>query len=266
MAELHLGDEPRPYYLAYTISDLDQATVNATLGARHRLARLPRALLRTDLRVGDPSFDNTNFEGGRRASRPSRSRTTTRRCGASSGCAPTRPTRRRWRRWPASAPPRRGRRPRPRTTRRSATSRRSRPRTWRFRSRRARPIRRRCARRSASCRRCWPSSRRSTARTSAAPSPSSAAGCSRSEGTWVDDYKRTVRIDVVADTQADDGMKLRSFVPFTALDPAGLAAAGRDGEGGAGHGQGAGGDAHARRWRPRARAPCCSRGWPRRSW
>ena len=43
-----------------------------------------------------------------------------------------------------------------------------------------------------------------------------------SEGSWVDDNQRTVRIDVIADTQADDGMKLRSFVPFSALEPAGL--------------------------------------------
>jgi predicted Zn-dependent protease len=43
-----------------------------------------------------------------------------------------------------------------------------------------------------------------------------------SEGTWVDDSQRTVRIEVVADTQADDGMKLRSFVPFSALEPSGL--------------------------------------------
>ena len=31
MSELRLGDEPRPYYLAYTISDTEQATVSATL-------------------------------------------------------------------------------------------------------------------------------------------------------------------------------------------------------------------------------------------
>ncbi len=45
-----------------------------------------------------------------------------------------------------------------------------------------------------------------------------------SEGTFVDDHQRTVRIDVVAETQAPDGMKLKSFVPFTALTPAGLPA------------------------------------------
>jgi TldD protein len=43
-----------------------------------------------------------------------------------------------------------------------------------------------------------------------------------SEGSFVDDNQRTVRIDVVAETQAPDGMKLKSFVPFTALTPAGL--------------------------------------------
>jgi hypothetical protein len=43
-----------------------------------------------------------------------------------------------------------------------------------------------------------------------------------SEGTWVDDAQRTTKIDVVAETQAEDGMKLRDFVPFTALEPSGL--------------------------------------------
>src|SRR6185312_3447561 len=43
-----------------------------------------------------------------------------------------------------------------------------------------------------------------------------------SEGSFVDDFQRTTRIDVVADTQAPDGMKLRSFVPFSALTPSGL--------------------------------------------
>ena len=38
----------------------------------------------------------------------------------------------------------------------------------------------------------------------------------------MDVNQRTVRIDVVADTQADDGMKLRSFAPFSALEPSGL--------------------------------------------
>ena len=34
MKDLHMGDdEPRPYFIAYTVSDLDQATISATLGA-----------------------------------------------------------------------------------------------------------------------------------------------------------------------------------------------------------------------------------------
>jgi hypothetical protein len=34
MKDLHMGDdEPRPYFISYTISDLEQATTSATLGA-----------------------------------------------------------------------------------------------------------------------------------------------------------------------------------------------------------------------------------------
>ena len=65
MSDLHLGDESRPYYLGYTIYDLEQASVNATLGALTASHAYRGRILRTDLRVGDPSFDNSNFEGGR---------------------------------------------------------------------------------------------------------------------------------------------------------------------------------------------------------
>jgi len=41
MKDLHMGDdEPRPYYIAYTISDLDQATTSATLGRTIESSRL----------------------------------------------------------------------------------------------------------------------------------------------------------------------------------------------------------------------------------
>jgi len=33
MSDLRLGDEPRPYYLAYSISDLEQSTVSAGAGS-----------------------------------------------------------------------------------------------------------------------------------------------------------------------------------------------------------------------------------------
>ena len=63
MSELRLGDEPRPYYLAYTISDVDQIAASATFGAPTAAHRSVARVLRTDLRVGSPSFDNSNFEG-----------------------------------------------------------------------------------------------------------------------------------------------------------------------------------------------------------
>ena len=62
--ELRLGDEPRPYYVAYTISDAEQATVSATFGAVTAAHAYRGRLLRTDVRVGSPAFDNTNFEPG----------------------------------------------------------------------------------------------------------------------------------------------------------------------------------------------------------
>src|SRR6202042_2485275 len=42
------------------------ATVGATLGAVTAAHAYRGRVLRTDLRVGDPSFDNSNFEGGAR--------------------------------------------------------------------------------------------------------------------------------------------------------------------------------------------------------
>ncbi len=72
MSDLRLGDEPRPYYLAYTISDVEQVTASATFGAPTDAHHAAARVLRTDLRVGDPTFDNSNFEGsgGRFASLP----------------------------------------------------------------------------------------------------------------------------------------------------------------------------------------------------
>ena len=65
MKELRMGDdEPHPYYIAYTVSDVDQATTSATLGAVTAAHAYRGRLLRTEVRVGDANFDNTNFEGG----------------------------------------------------------------------------------------------------------------------------------------------------------------------------------------------------------
>lgn len=64
MKDLRLGNEPRPYFLAYAITDLLAAQASATFGAPVGIARVRFRSLRTDVRVGDPSFDNSNSEGG----------------------------------------------------------------------------------------------------------------------------------------------------------------------------------------------------------
>lgn len=61
MKALKVGDAPLPYYLAYAFSDVDQATVSATFGAVTGAYGVRGRMLRTDVRVGDPSFDNSNF-------------------------------------------------------------------------------------------------------------------------------------------------------------------------------------------------------------
>ena len=60
LKQLRLGDSPQPYYLGYAISDIDQAVATATLGAVTGAYGYRGRTLRTDLRVGDPSFDNSN--------------------------------------------------------------------------------------------------------------------------------------------------------------------------------------------------------------
>ena len=263
MSDLRLGDESRPYYLGYTIYDLEQASVNATLGALTASHAYRGRILRTDLRVGDPELRQQQLRRRARASRPCRSRTTTRPCGASSGCAPTRPTRRRWRRWRASGPRRRGRRPPPTDEAavgdfsKEAASHLEVP----FPAGGAEPeALRETARKLSSVLADFPEI--SSSRVSASYAIVRRRLIS-SEGTFVDDNQRTVQIDVVAETQAPDGMKLRSFVPFTALIPTGLPALGRDGEVGPRDGQGTGRRCGARRSPRRARAPCCSKGWRR---
>ena len=60
MKELQLGDSPRPYYVAYAVSDVEQAVATATFGAVTGAYGYRGRTLRTDLRVGSPAFDNTN--------------------------------------------------------------------------------------------------------------------------------------------------------------------------------------------------------------
>ena len=217
-----MGDEPKPYYVAYTISDIDQATVSATFGAVTSAHGFRARVLRTDVRVGDPSFDNSNFEGGgghveslpieddyaalRRelwlrtdeAYKPA-IETLARKRAAAAGQARADERRRRRRFLEGAARPPGGPVP--------AGDAPSPPRCA-TRGREAVGAAARVPR--------DPGLARERHLRGRAPAHAS------SEGTCVDDGQRTARIDVVADTQAGDGMKLRSFVPFTALTPGGL--------------------------------------------
>jgi len=60
MSELHMAGATPPYYLAYALSDIEQAVVTATFGAVSAAYGYQGRTLRTDVRVGDPSFDNSN--------------------------------------------------------------------------------------------------------------------------------------------------------------------------------------------------------------
>jgi hypothetical protein len=218
-AELHLGDEPRPYYLAYTIFDAEQATVSATFGATTSSHAYRGRLLRTDVRVGSPAFDNTNFEPGakvdalpeeddyaslrrelwlrsdeaykqavellarKRAAAAGQAGEDDASLGDFSKEAPTK----------HEVP---------------------------FPAGKVEPEALRAAVAKVSA-----IFREYPAITSARVTGTYTVTRRRmlsSEGTWVDDAQRTTKIDVVAETQAEDGMKLRDFVPFTALEPSGL--------------------------------------------
>ncbi len=221
MSELRLGDEAHPYFLGYTIYDLDQATVNATLGALTAEHAYRGRILRTDLRVGDPGFDNTNFEGGAKVETipleddyaalrrelwlrtdeayKSALETLARKRSAAAGQAAAAEDDAAVGDFSQEAPahlevP--------------------------FPAGAADPeALRETARKLSSVLADFPDI--ASSRVAATFAIVRRRFCS-SEGSFVDDNQRTVRIDVMAETQAPDGMKLKSFVPFTALTPAGL--------------------------------------------
>ncbi|HVR62980.1 MAG TPA: metallopeptidase TldD-related protein [Polyangia bacterium] len=221
MSELRLGDEPRPYYLAYTISDVEQLTASATFGAPTDSHHAAARVLRTDLRVGDPTFDNSNFEGsgGRFASLPIeddyaalRRELWMRTDEAYKGALEVLARKRAAAASQASddddqnvgdystEPPAHLELP-PVTGDADVDS-----------------LQRLAVRLSAVFR-GFPAI--------AASRVVATAGLIRrrmaaSDGTFVDDRQRLVRVDVSAEAQADDGMKLRSFVPFSAASVAGL--------------------------------------------
>jgi len=221
MKDLHMGeDEPHPYFIAYTISDMDQATTSATLGAVTAAHAYRGRLLRTEIRVGDANFDNTNFEGGANVEAipieddyaALRRELWLRSDEAYKNAVETLARKRSAAAGQASADEDDG--------------------VGDFSPQTAAHVEVPFSASTAD-----PGELRETVRKLSlilASFPeiygSHVIGTTAivrrrlatSEGSWVDDNQRTVRIDVVADTQADDGMKLRSFVPFSAVDMAGL--------------------------------------------
>jgi TldD protein len=221
MKDLHMGaDEPHPYFIAYTISDLDQATTSATLGAVTTAYAYQGRLLRTEIRVGDASFDNSNFEGGAHVEAVPieddyaalRRELWLRSDEAYKTAVETLARKRSAEAGQAAAEEDDG--------------------IGDFSAQAAAHVEVPFAASAND-----PEALRETVRKlslvlTAFPEiygshvSGTAAVVRRrlatSEGSWVDDSQRTVRIEVVADTQADDGMKLRSFVPFSALETAGL--------------------------------------------
>jgi TldD protein len=220
MAELRMGDEPRPYYLAYTLTDADQATVSATFGAVTAANAYRGRLLRTDVRVGSPAFDNSNFEPGAKVDAlPLED---------DYGCL----RRELWLRTDEAYKAAVELLARKRAAAASQAGGEDDPSLGDFSKEAAANVEVPFPEGKVE-----PASLRETVvKLSAIFREYPAIAGSRvtgtyavvrrrmiaSEGTWVDDGQRTVRIEVMADAQADDGMKLRNFVPFSALEPSGL--------------------------------------------
>ena len=61
MSELHLGDLPRPYHLEYLLQVRRSVNMHAVLGTMEDLDTGVTARLTVRVRVGGPVFDNTNF-------------------------------------------------------------------------------------------------------------------------------------------------------------------------------------------------------------
>jgi hypothetical protein len=61
--DLKLDEYKSPYYLAYTIKEQDKFTTAASFGALCQKDRYCTRNLKVDLRVGDYSFDSSNFGG-----------------------------------------------------------------------------------------------------------------------------------------------------------------------------------------------------------
>ena len=63
MQHLRLDTLPGPYFIAYRVDELHALNVEATRGSLVRSGELTRRRLTVELRVGDYTFDNSNFFG-----------------------------------------------------------------------------------------------------------------------------------------------------------------------------------------------------------
>jgi hypothetical protein len=63
VAELRLPDAPSVYHLRYKALLLDQVDAHASLGTLVKTSEDPLRILFVEVRVGEPSFDNTGFGG-----------------------------------------------------------------------------------------------------------------------------------------------------------------------------------------------------------
>jgi len=63
MESLKIDDMEKPYYLEYTVNDLQRLIIEAEFGALKRSGKTRQRLVKVGLRVGDYQLDNTHFLG-----------------------------------------------------------------------------------------------------------------------------------------------------------------------------------------------------------
>lgn len=61
LERLELGEQPRPYFIAYRVEDVRLTDVAATFGGLVTSRESRNRFLSVEVRVGDPELDNTNF-------------------------------------------------------------------------------------------------------------------------------------------------------------------------------------------------------------
>lgn len=64
MSELNMDELERPFFLSYTIDDVQELTIRGSLGTLNQSKLERTRYLTVDLRVGDYSLDNSNFFSG----------------------------------------------------------------------------------------------------------------------------------------------------------------------------------------------------------